>query len=98
MGAQPAHEMLVARLAHEPLLAEAAWFLAGDSYLRLPEAALVHLGGGVHRAASVVREFWIEEPASDTVDSWRTLFPGDEVLVPTGARWWSANHFAKTQG
>jgi hypothetical protein len=58
----------------------------------------VHRGGGVHRAASVVREFWIEEPASDTVDSWRTLFPGDEVLVPTGARWWSANHFAKTQG
>jgi beta-mannosidase len=97
-GAQPAHEMLVARLAHEPSLAEAAWFLAGDSDLRLPEAALVHLGGGVHRAASVVREFWIEEPASDTVDSWRTLFPGDEVLVPTGARWWSANHFAKTQG
>jgi beta-mannosidase len=98
VGAQPAHEMLVARLAHEPSLAEAAWFLAGDSDLRLPEAALVHLGGGVHRAASVVREFWIEELASDTVDSWRTLFPGDEVLVPTGARWWSANHFAKTQG
>jgi beta-mannosidase len=97
-GAQPAHEMLVARLAHEPSLAEAAWFLAGDSDLRLPEAALVHLGGGVHRAAAVVREFWIEEPASDTVDSWRTLFPGDEVLVPSGVRWWSANHFAKTQG
>jgi beta-mannosidase len=97
-GAQPAHEMLVARLAHEPSLAEAVWFLAGDADLRLPEAALVHLGGGVHRATSVVREFWIEEPASDTVDSWRTLLVGDEVLVPSGARWWSANHFAKQLG
>ena len=97
-GAQPAHEMLVARLAHEPSLAEAVWFLAGDADLRLPEAALVHLGGGVHRATSVVREFWIEEPASYTVDSWHTLLVGDEVLVPSGARWWSANHFAKQLG
>ena len=97
-GAQPAHEMLVARLAHEPTLAEAVWFLTGDADLRLPEPTLVHLGGGVHRAATLVREFWIEEPASDTVDSWRTLLVGDEVLVPSGARWWSANHFAKSQG
>ena len=97
-GAQPAHEMLVARLFDDPSLPEATWFLADDAALMLPEAQLVHLGGGVHRAACVVREFWIEEPATDTVDSWRTLMPGDEVVVPAGARWWSANHFALKRG
>ena len=97
-GAQPAHEMLVARLSDDPSLPEATWFLADDAALMLPEAQLMHLGGGVHRAACVVREFWIEEPATDTVDSWRTLMPGDEVVVPAGARWWSANHLALKRG
>jgi len=32
------------------------------------------------------------------VDSWRTLMPGDEAVVPAGARWWSANHFALKRG
>jgi beta-mannosidase len=97
-GAQAAHEMLVARLPDDPSLPEATWFLESDSAVMLPEAQLVHLGGGIHRAGCVIREFWIEEPASDTVDSWRTLLPGDEVVTPSGARWWSANHFALKRG
>ena len=92
-----ARELLVARIAGEPALAEATWFLADDSVLELPAPELVHLGGGVHRAERVVREFWIEEPAGDAIDSWRTLLPGQEVLLAEGARWWSANHFAKSR-
>lgn len=92
-AAHVAHEMLVARVIGEPALLEATWFFADDSALRLPEPTVSALGGGVHRAASVVREFWIEEPAADTVDSWRTLLPGDEFVLPEGARWWCANHF-----
>ena len=92
-----ARELLVARIAGEPALAEATWFLADDSVLALPAPELVHLGGGVHRAERVVREFWIEEPAGDAIDSWRTLLPGQEVLLAEGARWWSANHFAKSR-
>jgi len=30
--------------------------------------------------------------------NWRTLLPGDEVTLPPGAVWWSANHFAKIRG
>ena len=30
-----------------------------------------------------------------SLDQWRTLLPGDVVELPVGARWWSANHFAK---
>jgi hypothetical protein len=92
-----AGELLVARFAGDPALAEATWFLADDAELALPAPGLVHLGGGVHRAACVVREFWIEEPAGDAVDSWRTLLPGQEVLLAEGARWWSANHFARAR-
>lgn len=94
-GCDPARELIVARVQGESALAEATWFLADDAALRLPEPVFVHLGGGIHRATCVVREFWIEEPAEDAVDSWRTLLPGDEVLLAGGARWWSANHFAK---
>ncbi|MEY4119525.1 MAG: hypothetical protein RLZZ116_2853 [Planctomycetota bacterium] len=90
-----ARELLVARLADDPALPEATWFLAGDAALQLPDPALTHLGDGIHRAKCVVREFWIEEPAADSIDSWRTLLPDQEVLIPDGARWWSANHFAK---
>ena len=89
-------ELLVARIAGEPALAEATWFLSNDSELALPMPGLVHLGGGVHRAECVIREFWIEEPTADAVDSWRTLLPGQEVLLSDGARWWSANHFGRT--
>jgi beta-mannosidase len=95
-SADTAREMLVARVLGETALAEATWFLADDAALLLPEPKLVHLGGGVHRAMTVVREFWIEEPVSDAVDSWRTLLPGDELLIVDDARWWSANHFAKS--
>ena len=93
-----ARELLVARVVDDHALAEATWFLCDDSVIELPEPVLRHLGGGVHRAECVVREFWIEEPADDAIDSWRTLLPGDEVLVPAGARWWSANQFAKMRG
>jgi hypothetical protein len=90
-----ARELLVARLADDSALPEATWFLADDAALQLPDPALAHLGDGIHRAECVVREFWIEEPAADSIDSWRTLLPGQEVLIPDGARWWSANHFTK---
>jgi hypothetical protein len=30
--------------------------------------------------------------------NWRTLLPGDEVTLPPGAVWWSANHFTKMRG
>jgi hypothetical protein len=31
------------------------------------------------------------------VANWKTLLPGDEVVIPEGheLRWWSANHFVK---
>jgi hypothetical protein len=30
--------------------------------------------------------------------NWRTLLPGDEIVLPEGAVWWSANNFAKIRG
>ena len=42
----------------------------------------------------MIREFWFEGGEA-SLDQWRTLLPGDVVELPVGARWWSANHFAK---
>jgi hypothetical protein len=51
------------------------------------------------RANRLIREFWIEgDHDLAPGDSWRTLLPGDEVVLGAGARWWSANHFAKIDG
>ncbi len=99
-GADPARELLVAWIADEDDLARAHWFLGDDASLELPEPALAAMADGVFRANSVIREFWIDRGDSagaDETESWRTLLPGDRVVIPAGARWWSANHFAKSR-
>ena len=100
-GADPARELLVAWIADEDDLARAHWFLGDDASLELPEPALAAMADGVFRANSVIREFWIDRGDSagaDETESWRTLLPGDRVVIPAGARWWSANHFALKRG
>ena len=54
---------------------------------------------GNDRAASEgvdVNEVALLEKAA-LATSWRTLLPGDEILLPNSeqVRWWSANHFVK---
>ena len=93
-GVDPTRELLVASLEGEPARARAAWFLGDDAVVALPTPALVPLGGGRFRAEGVIREFWIEGEDANP-HQWRTLLPGDVVEMPDGARWWSANHFAK---
>jgi beta-mannosidase len=93
-GADPTRDLLVASLEGEPARARAAWFLGDDAVIAFPTPALVSLGGGRFRAESVIREFWIEGEDANP-HQWRTLLPGDVVEMPDGARWWSANHFAK---
>jgi beta-mannosidase len=96
------HELLVATVRGEPELDRAVWFFGTDGEQRLPKPRLIESSGCV-RAASVLREFWIEadapegqasvEQSSVDRDVWRTLLPGDEISVTEGRTWWSANHF-----
>jgi len=98
-GADPARELLVAWIPDEPDLPRAHWFLAEDAELALPPPALERGAEGRMRANRLIREFWIEgDHDLAPGDSWRTLLPGDEVVLAAGARWWSANHFAKIDG
>lgn len=103
-GRDSAREFLRATLHNAPTLASATWFLASDAVVALPVPVLTQTvkrvaGLRVHRAETVIRELWIEpvtrEPARASRSCWRTLVPGDEVLMRSGARWWSANHFSK---
>ena len=52
-------------------------------------------------AQTVVREFWVEPSErgieTDRGSCWRTLVPGDLVMIPSNARWWSANSFCLHQ-
>ncbi len=52
-------------------------------------------------AQTVVREFWVEPSErgieTDRESCWRTLVPGDLVMIPSNARWWSANSFCLHQ-
>ena len=103
-GRDSAREFLRATLHDAPTLASATWFLASDAVVALPVPVLTQTvkrvaGLRVYRAETVIRELWIEpvtrEPARASRSCWRTLVPGDEVLMRSGARWWSANHFSK---
>ncbi len=102
-GADPERECLVARVPDEPELPPAVEFLAPDASLRLPEPTLelIDAGRGLHRARVLLREAWVE-PASDADFSigagqpaWRTVLPGEEIVIPEGRVLWTANHFAK---
>jgi beta-mannosidase len=98
-GADPARELLIAWIPDEPDLPRAHWFLAEDAELALPAPVLEQGSEGRMRANRLIREFWIEgDHDLAPGDSWRTLLPGDEVVLGAGARWWSANHFAKIDG
>jgi beta-mannosidase len=97
-GQDRSRDLLVASIEGEPASMRAVHF-TGDLTLCGSEIAfeapeLTPLGGGRFRAESVVREFWIEGEDGNP-HQWRTLLPGDVVEMPDGARWWSANHFAK---
>ncbi|MCX5652697.1 MAG: hypothetical protein NTU45_15110 [Planctomycetota bacterium] len=93
-GADPTHDVLVASVEGESARARATCFLGDDAALALLAPALVPLGDVRFRAERVIREFWFEGGEASP-DQWRTLLPGDVVELPVGARWWSANHFAK---
>jgi hypothetical protein len=93
-GADPTRDVLVASVEGESARARATCFLGEDAALALLAPALLPLGDGRFRAERVIREFWLEGGEASP-DQWRTLLPGDVVELPVGARWWSANHFAK---
>ncbi len=103
-GRDGAREFLRATLHEAPTLAHATWFLASDADLELPIPVLPETtrraaGLRVHRAETVIREMWVESTTHELARAhracWRTLLPGDEVLMHRDARWWSANHFCK---